>query len=147
MVGDGVNNTEFLANHSLINNETENRRLGRNHTVQLGVDYYLGEKTLIGLSGNLSTRGNERGEDLLYQYIGHPELSGNSSRTSRQDEDDLGVEAALDLRRTFRHDGETLTANFTYGYDTESGINRFNQDYTQPPTGLYELERINDTKE
>src|SRR5690606_27390154 len=127
MVGDGVNNTEFLANQSFINNETENRRLGRNHSVQLGVDYYLGEKTLIGLSGNFSARGNERNEDLLYQYIGHPELAGNSSRISRQDEDDLGAEVALDVRRNLQHDGEVLTANLAYGYDTESGINRFNQ--------------------
>lgn len=147
MVGNGVNNTEFLANHSLIDNQSENRRLGRNHSVQLGVDYYPGDKTFIGLSGNFTTRGNKRNEDLFYQYIDHPELLGNSSRLSRQNEDDLGGEVALDLRQTFKHEGEDLTANLTYGYDTEDGVNRFNQDYTQPPSGLYELHRINDTKE
>lgn len=147
MVGDGVNNTELLSNNSQTNNVSESARLGRNHNVQLGVDYYLGEKTLIGLAGNLSLRGNDRNEDLFYQYLNHPQLSGSSSRYSRQDEDDLGYEVALDIKRDFRHNGEELLANIAFGYDGEEGINRFSQDYTTPPAGMYERMRINDTEE
>lgn len=147
MLGDGVNNTELLSNNSLTNNVSESERLGLNHSVQLGVDYYLGEKTLIGLAGNLSLRGNERNEDLFYRYINHPQLSGNSSRYSRQDEDDLGYEVTLDVKRSFEREGEELLANVAFGYDGEEGINRFNQDYTTPPTGLYERMRLNDTEE
>lgn len=147
MVGDGVNNTELLANNSLTNNFSESARLGLNHNVQLGVDYYLGEKTLIGLAGNLSVRGNERNEDLFYSYFNHPQLSGNSSRISRQDEDDLGYEVALDVKREFEHDGEELLANFAFGYDGEEGVNAFDQEYSVPPSGMYERARINDTKE
>lgn len=147
MVGDGVNNTEFLGSNSLIHNNSESGRLGLNHNVQLGVDYYLSEKTFFGFGGNLSIRGNNRNEDLFYRYIDHPQFSGNSTRISRQDEDDFGGEAFLDFRRSLAHKGEELTANVTYGYDTETGVNWFNQDYTQPPSNLYERERINDTKE
>jgi len=147
MVGDGVNNTELLSNNSLTNNVSESARLGLNHNVQLGLDYYLGEKTLIGLAGNLSLRGNERNEDLFYHYFNHPQLSGNSSRYSRQDEDDLGYEIALDVKRSFRRSGEELLANFAFGYDGEEGVNRFDQDYTAPPEGTYERMRVNDTKE
>lgn len=147
MVGDGVNNTEFLSNNSLTNNISEAERVGLNHNVQLGMDYYLGEKTLIGLAGNLSLRGNDRNEDLFYRYFNHPTLSGNSSRFSRQDEDDLGYEVALDVRRNLRHKGEEILVNFTYGYDGETGVNAFNQDYTNPPASLYERQRINDTRE
>lgn len=147
MVGDGVNNTELLSNNSLTNNVSESERLGLNHSIQLGADYYLGEKTLIGIAGNLSLRGNERNEDLFYRYINHPQLSGNSSRYSRQDEDDLGYEVALDIKRSFQREGEELLANIAFGYDGEEGVNRFNQDYTTPPTGLYERMRLNDTEE
>ncbi len=147
MIGGGVNNTEILSNNSQTNNVSESARLGLNHSVQLGVDYYLGEKTLIGLAGNLSLRGNDRNEDLFYQYLNHPQLSGNSSRYSRQDEDDLGYEVALDVKRSFEHEGEELLANFAFGYDGEKGVNRFNQDYTTPPEEMYELMRINDTEE
>ncbi len=147
MVGDGVNNTEFLSNSSLTNNTSVAERLGLNHDVQLGVDYYLGEKTLIGFTGNLSMRGNDRNEDLFYRYINHPGLSGNSDRFSRQDENDLGYEMALDVKRTLRNKGEEFLVNFTYGYDGETGVNAFNQDYTNPPIGRYERQRINDTQE
>ncbi len=147
MVGDGVNNTELLSNNSQTNNISESARLGLNHSVQLGLDYYLGEKTLIGLAGNLSLRGNDRNEDLLYQYFNHPQLSGNSNRYSRQDEDDLGYEVTLDVKRTFGREGEELLANVAYGYDGEEGVNRFNQDYTTPPAEMYERMRINDTEE
>ncbi|WP_262246842.1 outer membrane beta-barrel family protein [Parapedobacter soli] len=147
MVGDGVNNTELLSNNSQTNNVSESARLGLNHNVQLGMDYYLGEKTLIGLAGNLSLRGNDRNEDLFYRYFNHPQLSGNSSRYSRQDEDDLGYEVALDVKREFGNKGEELLANFAFGYDGEEGVNRFTQDYTTPPNEMYELMRINDTEE
>lgn len=147
MIGDGVNNTELLINNSQTNNVSESSRLGLNHNMQLGVDYYLGEKTLIGLAGNVSLRGNDRNEDLFYQYFNHPQLTGNSSRFSRQDEDDLGYEIALDIKRDLRHKGEELLANFAYGYDGEEGVNRFSQDYTTPPSGMYERMRINDTEE
>src|SRR5690606_19487078 len=110
-------------------------------------DYYLGEKTVIGFAGNLSLRGNERNEDLFYSYINHPQLTGNSNRYSRQDEDDLGYELTLDVKRNFQREGEELLANIAFGYDGEEGGNRFNQDYTAPPPGLYERLRLNDTEE
>ena len=147
MMGGGVNNTEILSNSSQTNNVSESERLGLNHRVQLGADYYLGENTLIGLAGNLSLRGNGRNEDMFYNYLNHPQLTGNSNRYSRQDEDDLGYEVALDVKHDFQHEGEELLANFSYGHDGEEGVNRFNQDYTTPPDELYELMRINDTEE
>ncbi|WP_257669545.1 outer membrane beta-barrel family protein [Parapedobacter tibetensis] len=147
MVGNGVNNTELLTNNSLTNNVSESERLGLNHGVQLGLDYYWGEKTVIGLSGNLSLRGNERNEDLFYNYLNHSSLSGTSTRLSRQDEDDLGFDLNLDIRRSLRNDGEQLIANVAFGKDSEEGINTFNQDYSQPPGGEYERMRINDTEE
>lgn len=147
MIGGGLNNTRLLANNSQTNNVTENANLGRNHNVQAGVDYYLGEKTLIGLAGNVSIRDNARNEDLFYRYLNHPQLSGNSSRYARQSEDDLGYELGLDFKRNFRNSGEELLANVTYGYSGEEGINRFNQDYSEPPVGLYERSRLNNTEE
>ncbi|MFC3199203.1 TonB-dependent receptor domain-containing protein [Parapedobacter deserti] len=147
MVGDGINDTEFIRTASMINNRSESGRLGLNHNVQLGLDYYVSDKTFLAFGGNISVRGNERDEDIFYRYINHPQFAGNSTRLSRQNEDDFGGEVFFDFRQGFRRDGEELTANLTYGYDTENGVNRFNQDYTQPPSGLYERERINDTEE
>lgn len=146
MVGDGVNITELLTNGSLTNNTSESNRTGLNHGIQLGVDYYLSEKTLIGLSGNISVRGNERNEDLFYNYVNHPELSGTSTRLSRQNEDDFGFDLTLDIQQRFDNKSE-LVGNFSYGSDREAGDNVFDQTYSAVPGGLYERLRLNDTEE
>ena len=129
-IGGGLNRTTLLQNNSITNNTTESERLGLNHRVRLGVDYYMGERTTWGVSGNLSLRGNERREDIFYTYLNHPALEGTSERTSVQDEDDLGFDLNMDFRHEFASSGE-LTANLGYGSDTEEGVNEFNQLFAQ----------------
>jgi len=143
-VGSGARNNLYLADQSQINNTEETSRLGINNTMKLGVDYYLNDKTTIGVSGNLSLRDNDRRGDLFYTYLNHPQLSGTSTRLSRQNEDDLGYDLNLDLTRRFNREGSELTANFSYGKDTEDGVNSFDQTYSM---GLPASGRINQTSE
>lgn len=144
MVGSGINNSEFN-NGSIVNNQSENIRLGLNHNIRGGLDYFLGNNTTIGLSGTVSIRGNNRDEDIFYQYFNNPSLDGTSERLSRQNEDDLGYDLALDFKHEFSRDGEELVANVAYGYDTEEGTNTFDQTFTDPQAALDS--RINRTNE
>ncbi len=144
MVGNGINNSTF-SNGAIVNNESENTRLGRNHNIRGGLDYFLGDRTTIGLSGTLSLRGNNRDEDINYQYFNNPSLDGTSERLSRQSEDDLGYDLALDFKHEFSRDGEELVANVQYGHDTEEGINTFDQTFSDPLATLDR--RINNTDE
>lgn len=144
-VGDGLNSTRQFSNNSLTENSTESRRLGLNHSVRLGADYYITEKTMAGFSGNLSLRGNNRNEDMFYSYFGHPELTGTSNRFSRQDEDDLGFDLNFDLKHGFAREGEELVANVAFGRDSEEGVNVFDQTFTDPSTAQ-DL-RVNNTGE
>src|SRR5690606_3193108 len=107
-----------------------------------GVDYYLDDKTTIGVAGNLSIRDNDRRSDLIYQYLNHPQLSGTSTRLSRQNEDDLGYDFTFDFSRKFQREGSELTANVAYGKDTEEGVNSFDQSYS---SGFPSSGRINET--
>src|SRR5690606_12820804 len=75
-VGDGFNSTRQYANESLTENQSGSNRLGLNHSIRLGTDYYITDKTLIGLSGDISLRGNDRNEDMFYSYLNHPQLTG-----------------------------------------------------------------------
>lgn len=143
-VGNGLNNTEF-ANSSIINNRNESVRLGLNHGVRLGADYYFNDRTTLGASGNFSVRGNSRNEDIYYAYINNPELTGTSDRFSRQDEDDFGYDLNLDFEHSFLREGEELEANFSFGRDTEDGVNTFDQTFTDPSGELDR--RINHTGE
>ncbi|MFD1768376.1 outer membrane beta-barrel protein [Sphingobacterium suaedae] len=143
-VGSGLRNNTYLDNNSQINNTEETSRKGINNTVRLGADYFLNDKTTIGVSGNLSIRDNDRDADLFYEYMNHPTLAGNSTRLSRQNESDLGYEFNLDFIRKFKREGEEFVANFNYGRDTEDGTNSFTQTYT---SGMPTDGRINETSE
>ena len=46
----------------------ESNRLGYNHTIRFGTDYYMNDKTTLSLITNLSLRDNERGNDINYNY-------------------------------------------------------------------------------
>lgn len=130
-VGGGFNSTRLFQNNSLTNNETENSRLGLNHTIKLGVDYYMNDLTTIGVSGNVSLRDNERIENIFYTYQNHPSFQGNSERESVQEEDDLGYDLNLDFTRNFRENKGSITANLGFGYNSEEGENSFNQVFFQ----------------
>lgn len=144
-VGDGLNNTRFLANNSVTENSSESARLGLNHGVRLGADYFITSRTVVGFSGNLSLRGNNRGEDMFYAFLNNPELSGTSERFSRQNEDDLGFDLNFDFKQSFARQGEEIVANVAYGKDTEEGINTFDQTFTDAAMPIDR--RINNTGE
>ncbi len=124
--------------------DVESNRKGINNSVRLGVDYYADDKTTLSLGGNLSVRGNKRGEDLLYSYYNLPAFGNKSPRISRQEEDDFGYDLTFDFKRTLKREGEELTANVTYGNDSEDGINSYYQtfDNNRP-----RRERYNNTSE
>lgn len=130
MVGDSWNDTRFFGSDARTETRSESRRLGLNHGFGLGVDYYITDKTQLGVSGNLSLRANNRQEDLFYKYRNNPEMTGDSERYSRQDEDDLGYDINVNFKQEFDRKGEELTANFARGKDTEEGVNTFLQFYS-----------------
>lgn len=130
MVGDSWNDTRFFESNARTITNSESRRLGLNHGFGLGLDYYIADKTVLGVSGNMSLRGNDRNEDIFYRYLNNPELVGNSERYSRQKEDDLGFDINVNFKQEFNRKGEELTANFALGRDTEDGVNDFLQYYS-----------------
>jgi len=144
--GSGFNNNHYNDGTSVFNT-SENARKGNSHTVRLGADYYLNEKTTLGLSGNLNIRDNTRTEDLFYTYFDNTGSStGNSTRNTAQNEDDKGYELNFDFKREFNREGEELTANVSYGRSKEDGIQTFNQ-YASNESIAIDRDRINDTYE
>ncbi len=122
----------------------ESSRLGYNHTIRLGSDYYINDKTTLSIAGNLSLRDNERGNDINYNYWNVPGLGASSFRNSKQNEDDIGVDAQMDFKRELKREGEEITANVSYGYDTEDGVNDFHQTFANDRA---ESKRTNTTSE
>src|SRR5690606_19038047 len=72
---------------------------------------------------------NDRRSDIDYRYFNVPNLGTSATRVSQQYEEDLGVDLTFDLKRELQREGEEITANVTYGSDTEDGTNDFYQSY------------------
>lgn len=149
--GDGFNeniiyrdNTGELELPRRIFSENDSRRTGVNHTLRLGSDYFMTDKTTFSLAGNLSLRDNDRRQELLYQYNNIPENGPTGSRVSQQYEDDLGLDLQFDFRQQLRREGEEITANVSYGYSTEDGNNDFNEIFAGPRNDII---RRNNTTE
>lgn len=142
-IGDGMNSTRILSTNSLTNNVSESRNSGLNNGLKLGVDHYITDRTVLGLSGNLSVRKSDDREDILYSYLNHPQHDGNSNRFSREEEDDLGFDLNLDFKHEFGRQGEELVANLGFGSDSEEGQNLFDQSFAS----LDSEHRINQIRE
>ena len=120
----------------------ESFRKGINNSFRLGMDYYATEKATLSLSGNLSVRDNNRGEDLFYKSYRGQGTPAITPRTSRQQEDDLGYDLTFDFKRVLRREGEEITANVTHGNDKEDGTNNYIQENT-----TFISQRVNETGE
>lgn len=129
-VGSGSRYNHYLNNDSHVDQDEENNRKSLGHTFKLGTDYYLNDKTTIGLSGNVNIRDNERNADMFYRYSNHPTLSGTSTRLSHQTGDEWGYDLNFDFTRKFNREGSELTANVRYGQSAEDGVNDFVQSYS-----------------
>lgn len=148
--GDGYNdNTELIdgviqENSARTISTSKNNRKGINHTFRFGTDWYATPKTTFSLGANVSIRDNDRRSDIDYRYFNVPNLGTSATRVSQQYEEDLGVDLTFDFKRELQREGEEITANVTYGSDTEDGTNDFYQSYAN---GRADFQRQNVTSE
>src|SRR5699024_8711134 len=124
------NNTFFLDNNSILNNTTLSKRHNEGNTAKVGLDYYINDKTTIGVSGNVNYRSGDDTEDINYLYQNYStDLDGTSFRRADETEKDRGYDLSLDFIRKFARQGEELSANLSYGRSTEDEDQFFNQDF------------------
>lgn len=131
-LGDGFNDNiiftdsdQVEADARRIYADNDSRRRGHNHTMRLGTDYYVAENTTLSFASNVSLRDNSRRQDILYQYWNLPENGSSGDRSAQQYEDDFGLDLQFDFKQGLKREGEELTANVSFGYDTEDGSNDF----------------------
>lgn len=125
----GLIDGQETAASQVTNTDVENSRLGKNHSIRFGADYFAAENTTLSVASNVSIRDNDRKEDILYSYRNVPGFGTLSPRTSRQSEQDLGYDISFDFKQGLKREGEELSANVTYGNDSEDGTNDYFQTY------------------
>jgi outer membrane receptor protein involved in Fe transport len=128
--GDGYNNNTYR-DGSRVYNTSESKGEGLNHSFRGGIDYQLNDKNSFGISSNINRRTNGRTEDFYYTYYNpSQDIIGTSPRNTRQDRNSNGADVNLDYKRLFKREGESLTANVSYGKNEEDGYQTFTQTAT-----------------
>jgi len=129
-LGGGFNNTLFFNTNNAINNISDGRRKNTGNTAKAGVDFYINNKTSLGVSANMNFRNGDRDEDINYLYRSFNTLRDSSSfRTSREDDIDKGYDLNLDFSRKFKRQGEELMANFSFGKSKEDEVQNLEQNF------------------
>jgi outer membrane receptor protein involved in Fe transport len=115
-----------LTNDSVVNivEQFEDRdRGGWSNSIRLGADYFLNDNNI--LTGSLNYRiGQDRNNstleyhDYVNDYPGNP--TGITVRTQDELEKEPNLEYALNYKRTFKREGQELTAAVQYRESTES---------------------------
>ncbi len=135
--GGGYNNIEYQENNDITfpfgyaNQSTDSKSSDIGHNVKAGLDYYLGEKSIVSFTGGFNRRDNDRNEFLNIDRLNiSKDPIDRSNRNNVNKGSGYTYDLSLDFVQKFKKPKEELTFNFSYS----DGTNDNNQTYN---TNLY----------
>jgi len=114
-IGGGYNNISYLPLMNATNQDRDSKDLDKSHNLKAGMDYYLGEKSVVSFSTGLNFRTQDENELLNIN-----ELSASatplflSNRTNTEDGGGNSYDLNLDFSQKFKKPKEELTLNFGF---------------------------------
>lgn len=150
----GYNSRLSLLNDStpyLIQNQ-DGDDLDRTHVIRAGVDYFLGQRTTIGISSTYNIDEENEVDNIVYRELDAARnLAQLYSRANSGLEKQQSGEAVLNFRQTFAKPAQELTASVSYSGRDENRTDLFRQqdynlDYTpsgELPEQQYNLRQVN----
>jgi outer membrane receptor protein involved in Fe transport len=144
---DGDNNsnfngtTEYFNSNLKIDNQTKSNRNSKNNFLNLGIEYYLDDKTSLTLSGFY-----RKGDQLSYSRnvvndITNIDIVSSNERIANDKELEESFEYALDFYKDFDKDGHILSARISYEEDDENSVDNIEDFSTIPFVSSSAFER------
>lgn len=127
----------------------ENRdilRQRQGHNLNLGMEYYINEKSSI--VGSFFTRqsDDEDNTDIAYDRFINNVLDSESLRVENEVERVLAHQASLNYENNFNTEGHKLTADFQYSYDRKKNTTGIDENIVSPSIELIDRESIFETE-
>ncbi|MEW6469018.1 MAG: TonB-dependent receptor [Bacteroidota bacterium] len=125
------------------NNYGSSMRRSVSHLAKAGFDYYINDKTTIGITGTYSIRTSLDTGSTEYNYFDlNKALTDIYFRETSEDETGDDLNLTLDFRKLFSKPKQELTSSITYSADTEDELNAYHQqdyylDYTPSPSSPF----------
>ncbi|MDB2366418.1 TonB-dependent receptor, partial [Flavobacteriaceae bacterium] len=134
-------NTEYFNSNLKIDNQTKSNRNSKNNFLNLGIEYYLDDKTSLTLSGFY-----RKGDQLSYSRnvvndITNIDIVSSNERIANDTELEESFEYALDFYKDFDEDGHTLSARISYEEDDENSVDNIEDFSTIPFVSSSAFER------
>lgn len=134
--GGGYNNIQYLTpinGMALATQNTDADRVFKGHNLKLGVDFYIAEKSTIGISGGFNNR-NGKGNELLSieQYTTSNALQNQSKRNNYGNRGGDSYDLSLDFNQKFAKKGEELSFNLSWSDGTNKNIQSLNSNKLIP---------------
>lgn len=118
----------------LISRETRDyQRLNRGFNTNLGIEYFLTEKSSITAAGFLRL-GDDKDttENLTNDFDSSNNLVESRTRIETETEDDTNYQLSLNYTNNFNNEGHKLTADFQYDISDETEKNLITENNTFP---------------
>jgi len=121
---------------SYLNSEMEGTSISMNNMARAGLDWFIDEKTTLGISGSFNTSIGERDDLNVYAFLNEDSLlSSYSDRSTIGTNSGHGYNVGMNFRRTFLNPKQVLTAEGFYAVGYMEDDNTYDERFFDP-TGL-----------
>ncbi len=140
------NDSLTSGNFSRILEDRDMSRKDKGFNVNLGMEYFLTEKSSVtgSVFGRFSDE-QDATENLSRRFVGST-LDSRTFREEVEKEDDNSYQASLNYTNNFNEEGHKLTAEFQYSYDTEDVTTTIDDNNIFPNNSLLARENILETE-
>jgi outer membrane receptor protein involved in Fe transport len=135
-LGGGYNNISYLNPNSYTQyteQNTDMKRIFTGHNLKLGVEYYLKEKSIIGLTGGYNARSRGGAEFLsIGRYGAQSSIQELSSRKNAGEHGGGSYDLGLDFTQKFKKSGQELTFNTSWSAGDNENTQLLNTNIINP---------------
>ncbi|TLP77610.1 TonB-dependent receptor domain-containing protein [Maribacter sp. ACAM166] len=135
-------NTYTSGNFDRILEDRQYNRLDKSFNTNLGMEYFITEKSSVTGSVFYRTSKDEDVTDNTNQRFNNGSLASRTFRKENENQDDENYQFSLNYINNLDDDGQKLTADLQYSKGDETTISIIEENRTFPDTDLIVLENV-----
>ncbi len=131
--GDTYRETFEADTNYFFSSYSSNNTVSLMHMARAGIDFYLNDKTTLGINGSLHHSNSEREDNVFYNFFDETNtLTSTSTRTT--DGKNIGAfyNAGLNFKRTFSSQKHYLSGEGYYSFGDGDDLNNYNEQFYNP---------------
>jgi hypothetical protein len=113
-----------------LNSTSNSNSKSQMHMARTGLDYYINDKTTVGISGSFHTNKSDRTDDVDYSFLDNDSvLTSTSFRNTLGTNEGTNYNVGLTLRKTFSSPKHLLTADAFYSKGDGTDASNYDEQF------------------